>query len=350
MHFNLECVFLTILLQNEQTLTLMEEFGVKPDVVTYSTIMNAWSSAGLMEKCEEIFEDMIKSGIEPDNHAFSILAKGYVRAGEPEKAEALLKVMAIHGAHPNVVMFTTIISGWCSAAKMEDALRVYDKMCEMDVQPNLNTFETLIWGYGEAKQPWKAEELLQIMGEMGVSPRKNTVQLVADAWRAIGFINEAKRIQNDAGLDQSSVLIPKSEEKPVEDLQRVYQEKTNGSYKSPQDNDQITALNTKMDENPADNMHRENPHKEIMKSSFSSLPEMNGSTITNQNGSSTYTLKSQTIPKSSRTATKSMNMAAKAILIINNCGFKMNPLIVIQRPLHVQIGIHRYMNSCRLVA
>nr|GMD01861.1 pentatricopeptide repeat-containing protein At5g21222-like [Ipomoea batatas] len=36
------------------------------------------------------------------------------------------------------------------------------------------------------------------------------------------------RILND---DQSSVLIPRTDEKPVEDLQRVYQEKTNGSYK-----------------------------------------------------------------------------------------------------------------------
>nr|GMD72470.1 pentatricopeptide repeat-containing protein At5g21222-like [Ipomoea batatas]GME06436.1 pentatricopeptide repeat-containing protein At5g21222-like [Ipomoea batatas]GME06437.1 pentatricopeptide repeat-containing protein At5g21222-like [Ipomoea batatas]GME13805.1 pentatricopeptide repeat-containing protein At5g21222-like [Ipomoea batatas] len=70
------------------------------------------------------------------------------------------------------------------------------------------------------------------------------------------------RILND---DQSSVLIPRTDEKPVEDLQRVHQEKTNGSYKTLQDNDHSPALNTKMDENCKDNVHRGDHHKEWVK-------------------------------------------------------------------------------------
>lgn len=45
---------------------------------------------GLMDKCQEIFDDMVRAGIGPDIHAFCILAKGYARAGEPEKAESVL--------------------------------------------------------------------------------------------------------------------------------------------------------------------------------------------------------------------------------------------------------------------
>ncbi|KAA8523122.1 hypothetical protein F0562_009545 [Nyssa sinensis] len=210
----------------DEALTLMEEYGVKPDVITFSTIMNAWSSAGLMDKCQEIFDDMVKAGIEPDIHAFGILAKGYVRAGEPEKAEALLTVMDKYGMHSNVVIFTTIISGWCSAGKMQYASRVYEKMCEMGISPNLKTFETLIWGYGEAKQPWKAEELLQIMEEKGVLPEKNTIQLVSEAWHAIGLVSEAKRIKNDFGKDQRIVSNTKKDELRTEILEGFSQ---NGS-------------------------------------------------------------------------------------------------------------------------
>lgn len=177
-----------------QALTLMGEFGVKPDVITFSTMMNAWSSAGLMSKCQEMFDEMAKAGIKPDLHAFSILAKGYVRAGEPDKAEELLNLMAKSRVHPNVVIFTTIISGWCSAGRMDNAVRLYEEMCELDISPNLKTFETLIWGFGEAREPWKAEELLEVMEDKGVYPQKKTVQLVADAWRAIGLLNEAGRI------------------------------------------------------------------------------------------------------------------------------------------------------------
>lgn len=66
---------------------LMKEFGVEPDVITYSTVMNAWSKAGFMAKCREVFDEMVNAGIEPDAHAYSILAKGYVRSQEPKKAE-----------------------------------------------------------------------------------------------------------------------------------------------------------------------------------------------------------------------------------------------------------------------
>ena len=201
---------------------------MEPDVVTFSTIMNAWSSAGLMDKCQEMFDDMVKAGIEPDLHAFSILAKGYVRSGETDKAESLLTAMAKSGVHPNVIIFTTIISGWCNAGQMECAMRVFDKMCEMGISPNLKAYETLIWGFTEAKQPWKAEELLQIMKTSGVFPEETTVGLVADAWRSVGLIDEAKRVMDTAKLDRILAVKANGDEKPKDGLQRIYQNQNFG--------------------------------------------------------------------------------------------------------------------------
>lgn len=286
---------------NLQTLTLMEEFGVKPDVVTFSTIMNAWSSAGIMDKCKEIFDDMIKASIEPDSHTFSILAKGYVRAGEPEKAEALLKVMASSGVHPNVVMFTTIISGWCSAGQMQYAIRVFERMCKMDVSPNLKTFETLIWGYGEAKQPWKAEEFLQVMDEMGVTPTKNTLQLVSDAWRAIGFLNEAKKISGDVEYDDSTFL----------------------------------------------NALEDNNFERVVyaKDSLSSLKQ-----VSNQNGSSPVNKRSQIVLSRYCCLGGSINVATKSIMLPHTCRFNVKSLMIFDKQRQVKIGIYGFVNSCRIMA
>ncbi|CAN6216325.1 unnamed protein product [Urochloa humidicola] len=172
-------------------LGLMEQFGIKPDIVTYSHQLNTFSSLGHMAKCMKVFDKMIEAGIEPDPQVYSILAKGYVRAQQPEKAELLLQMSQL-GVRPNVVTFTTVISGWCSMADMESAIRVYEKMRKAGVHPNLRTFETLIWGYSEQKQPWKAEEVLQMMQETGVKPKQTTYALVADAWKAVGLIENTK--------------------------------------------------------------------------------------------------------------------------------------------------------------
>lgn len=203
----------------------MEDFKVKPDVITFSTIMNAWSSAGFMDKCSEIFDDMVKAGIQPDIHAYSILAKGYVRAQEPEKAEELLENMIQSGFQPNVVIFTTVISGWCSTGRMDHAVRLFDKMCELGIPPNLKTFETLMWGYAEAREPWKAEDLLQIMKEFDVQPEKSTFTLAAEAWRATGLTKEADRVLSTKKSKKITSQIG-TEEAAMDSLEKIFQKQT----------------------------------------------------------------------------------------------------------------------------
>jgi pentatricopeptide repeat domain-containing protein 1 len=176
-----------------QVLGLMEQFGIKPDIVTYSHQLNAFSSLGHMAKCNKVFDRMVEAGVEPDPQVYSILAKGYVRAQQPGKAEELLQRMCRIGVRPNVVTFTTVISGWCSVADMDNATKVYRKMRDAGVRPNLRTFETLIWGYSEQKQPWKAQEVLQMMQEAGVRPKQSTHSLVADAWKAVGLTENGNR-------------------------------------------------------------------------------------------------------------------------------------------------------------
>lgn len=209
----------------------MEEFGVKPDVITFSTIMNAWSAAGYMIKCREIFDDMVEAGIKPDAHAYSILAKGYVRAQEPEKAEELLDAMERSGVRPNVVIFTTVISGWCSSGSMDFAMRVFGKMIESGISPNLKTFETIIGGYAEAKKPWKAEEMFQLMEGFNVQPEKRTFLLVAEAWRAIRLTKEANRIMGTFRKKNTVHPAETQHEVPPESLEKFYQkEAVNSSF------------------------------------------------------------------------------------------------------------------------
>ncbi|CAN1754384.1 Pentatricopeptide repeat-containing protein At5g21222 [Linum perenne] len=286
----------------------MEEYGIKSDVVTFSTIMDAWGSAGLMDKCQEVFNDMLKAGIEPDIHAFSILAKGYVRAGEMEKAQSVLAWMKEYRVRPNVVICTTIISGWCSAGRMDAAMDAYEKMCELGISPNLRTFETLIWGYGELRQPWKAQALLQVMEEKGVSPAKTTMELISDAWLAIGLTSEGKRVMS---CEEES-------------------------------NSVVDADGTKNDELPG---------QSDLSACYSKVLEVPGDVVNSRNRPSPVKIRSQMILRAPRSSSRAPFFGTGSAFFLRGSGFGRQPLAICSKQQRCLSGIRgKFIRSCGILS
>ena len=49
----------------------------KPNICTYTALINAFAREGLCEKAEEIFEQLQEAGIEPDVYAYNALMEAY---------------------------------------------------------------------------------------------------------------------------------------------------------------------------------------------------------------------------------------------------------------------------------
>ena len=49
----------------------------KPNICTFTALVNAFAREGLCEKAEEIFEQLQKAGIEPDVYAYNALMEAY---------------------------------------------------------------------------------------------------------------------------------------------------------------------------------------------------------------------------------------------------------------------------------
>lgn len=49
----------------------------KPNICTYTALVNACARDGLCEKAEEIFEEMQEAGHEPDVYAYNALMESY---------------------------------------------------------------------------------------------------------------------------------------------------------------------------------------------------------------------------------------------------------------------------------
>lgn len=55
----------------------MKAIGCKPNICTYTALVNAFAREGLCEKAEEVFEEMQQAGHEPDVYAYNALMEAY---------------------------------------------------------------------------------------------------------------------------------------------------------------------------------------------------------------------------------------------------------------------------------
>lgn len=57
----------------------MARFDVKPDLLSYNTLLNACAMAEEMGSAKEVFVEMLKNDVEPDDVTVTTLAKGTLK-------------------------------------------------------------------------------------------------------------------------------------------------------------------------------------------------------------------------------------------------------------------------------
>lgn len=57
--------------------TDMRTQKIKPNICTFTALINAFAREGLCEKAEEIFEQLQEAGLEPDVYAYNALLEAY---------------------------------------------------------------------------------------------------------------------------------------------------------------------------------------------------------------------------------------------------------------------------------
>lgn len=127
-----------------RVLTVMRETpGCTPDVITYSTIIDALGRSGRFGKVREVLDEMSSVGVEP-----------------------------------NLVTYTSVISALTRAGDLEGALRVLSDMEAHGIRPNVYTFSSLIHGAGRRGQFRKAFEMLGMMRSRGIHASRVTYSML----------------------------------------------------------------------------------------------------------------------------------------------------------------------------
>ncbi|XP_044510672.1 pentatricopeptide repeat-containing protein At1g62930, chloroplastic-like [Mangifera indica] len=170
--------------------------GVRPTVVTYSTLLSGLFMNGNVKHAKKLFGEMQLSNVLPNLITYHILVDGYCKNGCVLEAVELFYTLINRNIQPNITTFNCLINGlcktgrlniawemfngFCKEGKLEMASKCFSDMEQNGVAPNLVTFNTLMSGFLQNNETLKVVELLHKMKERNVKPDASVGSIMLD--------------------------------------------------------------------------------------------------------------------------------------------------------------------------
>ncbi|RCI03495.1 hypothetical protein CU098_005541 [Rhizopus stolonifer] len=132
-----------------QLLRDMENNHIKPDLSSYTIIINGYSTQGDMFRAKKWMKRMMQNGIEPDAYVYTSLIDGYMREANVDKAETTFRSMMSRNIQPTLVTYNILMHHSVRQLNMESALRFWSNLLEAGLKSDVYTFAIVLHGLGD---------------------------------------------------------------------------------------------------------------------------------------------------------------------------------------------------------
>ncbi|KAL8474133.1 hypothetical protein ACS0TY_030827 [Phlomoides rotata] len=160
----------------------MQRAGVRPDVVSYALLINAYGKARREEEALAVFEEMLDAGVRPTHKAYNILLDAFAISGMVEQARVVFKSMRRDRCTPDLCSYTTMLSAYVNASDMDGAEMFFKRIKQDRFEPNVITHGTLINGYAKADNLEKMMEKYESMRVDGIKANATIFTTIMDAY------------------------------------------------------------------------------------------------------------------------------------------------------------------------
>ncbi|KAG2205760.1 hypothetical protein INT47_003943 [Mucor saturninus] len=127
----------------------MERSGLKPDILTYTMIINEYSKQSDMIRARKWVTRMLKNGVEPDAYIYTSLIDGYMREANLDNAEAMFRIMMKKKIKPTLVTYNILMHHSVRQLNMESALKFWGNLLEAGLKSDVYTFAIILHGLGD---------------------------------------------------------------------------------------------------------------------------------------------------------------------------------------------------------
>ncbi|CAN8258409.1 unnamed protein product [Cochlearia groenlandica] len=161
----------------------MKEAGLKPDPVSYRTLLYAFSIRHMVEEAEEIIVEMDDKDVEIDEYTQSALTRMYIEAEMLEKSWSWFQRFHFTG-NLSSEGYSANIDAYGERGYLSEAEKVFFCCGEVKKRTVIE-YNVMIKAYGIGKSCEKACELFESMMSYGIAPDKCTyntlVQILASS-------------------------------------------------------------------------------------------------------------------------------------------------------------------------
>lgn len=169
----------------------MQRAGLRPDVVSYALLINAYGKARREDEALAVFEEMLDAGVRPTRKAYNILLGAFSISGMVEQARTVFKSMRRDRYSPDICSYTTMLSAYVNASDMEGAEKFFKRLLQDGIEPNVVTYGTLINGYAKVNDVGKVMAKYEEMLERGIKANQTIFTTIMDAHGKNGDFDNA---------------------------------------------------------------------------------------------------------------------------------------------------------------
>ncbi|KAK4795276.1 hypothetical protein SAY86_013270 [Trapa natans] len=175
----------------------MKDMGVKPDIVSYNSLIDVYCKSRDMDRVYKILKKMKEEDIIPDVITYTSMIGGLGLMGQPDKARDILKEMKEYGVYPDAPAYNAVIRNYCIAKRLGDAYNLMDEMISKGLNPNPTTynlfFRVFYWS-NDMKSSWN---VYQRMMSHGCLPNTQSCMFLIRLCRRQEQVEMALKLWND---------------------------------------------------------------------------------------------------------------------------------------------------------
>ncbi|TQD83109.1 hypothetical protein C1H46_031340 [Malus baccata] len=172
----------------------MQSSGPEPSAVTYQIILKIFVEGCKFKEAEEIFETLLneeKSPLKPDQKMFHMMIYMYKKAGSYDKARKMFAVMSERGVPQSTVTYNSLMS---FENNYKEVSKMYNQMQRAGLRPDVVSYALLISAYGKARREEEALAVFEEMLDAGVRPTRKAYNILLDAFAVSGMVDQARTV------------------------------------------------------------------------------------------------------------------------------------------------------------